>query len=69
MKLQDLLQERAKIAHDMRELNANAEKEDRGLSTDESQKWDRMCEKLDQPDSPRYLYYPTPVAANPDSTQ
>ena len=47
MKLQDLLQERAKIAHDMRELNANAEKEDRGLSTDESQKWDRMCEKLE----------------------
>lgn len=50
MKLQDLLQERAKIAHDMRELNANAEKEDRGLSTDESQKWDRMCEKLDELD-------------------
>jgi len=46
MKLQDMLQERNKLAHDMRELNGLAEKEERALKPEEKQKWDEMCDRL-----------------------
>lgn len=47
MKLQDMLQERSQLATQMRELNANAAKEERALSSDENEKWDKMVERLD----------------------
>ncbi len=50
MKLQDMLQERAKTAHDMREMHKLAEKEDRGFNSDEDQKWSAMSARIDELD-------------------
>jgi HK97 family phage major capsid protein len=50
MKLQDMLQERNEIATKMRALNADAAKEERALSSEESEKWDKMCARLDMLD-------------------
>ena len=50
MKLQDMLQERAKTAHDMREMHKLAEKEDRGFTSDEDEKWSKMSDRIDELD-------------------
>ena len=50
MKLQDMLQERAKTAHDMREMHKLAEKEDRGFNSDEDEKWSAMSARIDELD-------------------
>lgn len=50
MKLQDLLQERGQLATQMHDMHKAAEKEDRGFTADESEKWDNLDSKLDELD-------------------
>lgn len=50
MKLQDMLQERNEIATKMRDMNANAAKEERALTSEENENWDKMVSRLDMLD-------------------
>ena len=50
MKLQDMLQERNEIATKMRDMNANAAKEERALTSEENENWDKMVGRLDMLD-------------------
>jgi HK97 family phage major capsid protein len=50
MKMQDMKQERNEIATQMRAIDAEAVKEQRGLTSDESEKWDKMLARVDSLD-------------------